>query len=113
MGGLILDVIIAYLIKSVLRLRHAWASSKWQRVQAKVDSAWLGGGWVWDCPTAYVAYTYDFAGQKYSATDSKPFIISASATRRVESFKRGEMPVVRVNQMQPDRSVLVQRDQLT
>ena len=111
MGGLILDVIIAYLIKSALRLRRAWGSSKWQRVHAKVDSSWLGGGWVWNCPTAEVAYTYEFAGQTYSATDSDPFFLTETAKGQVERFRPGESAIVRVNPVQPTRSVLKQADQ--
>ena len=111
MGGLILDVVLAYLIKSALRLRRAWGSSKWQRVQAKVDSSWLGGGWVWNCPTAEVAYTYEFAGQTYSAIDSSPFFLTETAKGQVERFRPGEAAIVRVNPVQPTRSVLKQADQ--
>ena len=111
MGGLILDVIIAYLIKSALRLRRAWGSSKWQRVQVKVDSSWLGGGWVWNCPTAEVAYTYEFAGQTYSAIDRNPFFLTETAKGQVERFRPGEAAIVRVNPVQPTRFVLNQADQ--
>lgn len=111
MGGLILDVVIAYLIKSTLRLRRAWGSGKWQRIQAKVDSSWLGGGWVWNCPTAEVAYTYEFAGQVYSAIDSNPFFLTETAKGQIERFRPGELAIVRVNPSQPTRSVLKQADQ--
>ncbi len=111
MGGLVLDVIIAYLIKSALRLRRLWGSSKWPLVHAKVDSSWLDGGWVWNCPTAEVAYTYDFEDQTYSAIDSKPFMIEASVLQRVGRYRRGEAVRVRVNPVHPQRSVLKQADQ--
>ena len=111
LGGLILDVIIAYLIKSALRSRRAWGSSKWQRVQAKVDSSRLGGGWVWNCPTAEVAYTYQFAGQTYSAIDSNPFFLTETAEGQVTRLRPGEVAIVRVNPVQPTRSVLRQADQ--
>ena len=111
LGGLVLDVVIAYLIKSALRLRRLWGSSKWPVVQAKVDSSWLDGGWVWNCPTAEVAYTYDFEGQTYSAIDSKPFLIETSVEERVERYRAGESVRVRVNPVQPQKSVLKQADQ--
>ncbi len=111
MGGLVIDIVIAFLIKSALRLRRAWGSGKWQRVKAKVDSSWLGGGWVWNCPTTEVAYTYEFAGQTYSAIDSNPFLIESSAKVELERFKPGEHAVVRVNPMQPQRSVIEWADQ--
>ena len=111
MGGLVLDVWIAYLIKSVLRLRRLWGSSNWPVVRAKVDSSWLDGGWIWNCPTAEVAYTYDFEGQTYSAIDSKPFMIEASVLQRVGRYRRGEAVRVRVNPVHPQRSVLKRADQ--
>ncbi len=111
MGGLILDVIIAYLIKSALRVRRAWGSSRWQRVQAKIDSSSLAGGWVWNCPTAEFAYTYEFSGQTYSAIDSHPFFLTETAKGEVERFHPGEAAIVRVNPVQPTRSVLRQTDQ--
>jgi hypothetical protein len=111
LGGLVLDVVIAYLIKSALRLRRLWGSSRWPAVQARVDSSWLGGSWVWNCPTAEIAYTYEFAGQTYSAIDSNPFFLTETAKRQVERFRRGEAAIVRVNPVQPTRSVLKQADQ--
>ncbi len=111
MGGLVLDVIIALLIKSGLRLRRAWGSGKWPLVQARVDSSSLGGGYVFDCPTVYVGYTYDFDGKTYSGIDSKPFYFDWSAKKRVERFCQGGVAVARVNPMQPERSVLMEADQ--
>jgi hypothetical protein len=99
------------LIKSALRLRRTWVRSKWQRIQAKVDSSRLGGGWVWNCPTAEVAYTFEFAGQTYRATDSTPFFLTETAKGQVEHFQPGETVIVRVNPVQPTRSVLKQADQ--
>jgi len=111
LGGLVIDIVIAFLIKSALRLGRAWGSSKWQRVKAKIDSSWLGGGWVWNCPTTEVAYTYEFAGQTYSAIDSNPFLSESSANVELERFKAGEQAVVRVNPIEPKRSVIKWADQ--
>ena len=111
MGGLVIYILIAFLIKSALRLRRAWGSGKWQRVEAKVDSSYLAGGWVWNCPTTEVAYTYKFAGQTYSAIDTNPFLSEGSANVELERFRPGKHAVVRVNPMQPQRSVLKWADQ--
>ena len=108
MSGLVVDVVIAYVIKSALRLRRLWGSSRWPAVHARVDSSSLGGGWVWNCPTAEIAYTYEFAGQTYSAIDSNPFFLTETAKGQVERFRRGEAAIVRVNPVQPTRSVLKQ-----
>ena len=111
MGGLVIDVLIAFLIKSALRLGRAWGSGKWQCVEAIVDSSHLAGGWVWNCPTTEVAYTYTFAGQTYSAIDCNPFLSESSANVELERFTPGKHAVVRVNPMQPQRSVIKWADQ--
>lgn len=111
MGGLVRDVVVAHLIKSALRLGRFWGSNKWKPVQAKIDSSWLGGGWVFNCPTAEVACTYKFGGQTYSAIDSQPFFIENSAKLRVARYRAGEAAIIRVNPVQPQESLLRQADQ--
>ena len=111
MGGLFIDILIAFLTKSALRLRRTWGSGKWQRVKARVDSSCLAGGWVCNCPTAEVAYTYEFAGQTYSVIDSNPFLFESSAKVELECFRPGKHAIVRVSPMQPQRSVIEWTDQ--
>jgi len=106
LGGLVLDVIIAYIIKTALRWRRAWRSSNWQRVQARVHSSRIGGGYVCNCPTADVAYSYEFAGERYSAIDRNPFFFPVSAEEAAARLQAGENVVARVNPTQPQESVL-------
>ncbi|HET6844016.1 MAG TPA: DUF3592 domain-containing protein [Candidatus Angelobacter sp.] len=108
MGGLVLDVVIAYFIKLILRLRRGWGSSKWKLVKARVDSSRIEDDWV---STVEVAYTYDFDGHIYSGIDSNPFLSDRFAKERVELFQPGQMAMVRVNQLQPQRSFLKRSDQ--
>jgi hypothetical protein len=109
--GLIIDVLIAYIIKQVVRLHRTWGSSGWKRVEAKINSSVLGGGWVWNCPTVEIAYTYGFDGQTYRGLDRKPYFFDGPAEVRVTRFKPGETAIVRVNPQQPQTSVLVHDDQ--
>jgi hypothetical protein len=66
-------------------------------VEAKIDSAHVGGGWVWNCPTAEIAYTYDFEGQTYSAIETIPYLLESVAEATVERFRVGEIAIIRVN----------------
>jgi len=68
------------------------------------------GGWVWNYLTAEVAYTYDFEGQTYRGIDSKPFLTETSVKERVEHYRAGGAVRVRVNPVQPQKSVLKQAD---
>lgn len=106
MGGLFIDVLIAYLIKSVRRLRRLSGSNGWERVEGRVRSARLGGGWFWNCPTADVVYTYEFGGQPYSSLDSTPFLFTASAKDQLQRYRTGEGAIIRVNPIEPQSSVL-------
>lgn len=106
MGGFVLDVIIAYIIKTAVRWPRAWGSTRWERVQARVHSSRVGGGFVWDCPTAEVAYSYQFAGERYSAIDSNPFFLTRSAEEAAERLRAGAKVMVRVNPASPQQSLL-------
>jgi hypothetical protein len=106
LGGLVIDIYIAYVIKSILRIVRNWGSVSWEKAQAKVDSSWLDGGWVWNCRTADVAYTYEFAGTTYSAIDSKPFLLETFAEDRVKKFRPGQSVSVWINPKEPKKSVL-------
>jgi hypothetical protein len=102
--GLIADVIIVYVFKLILRTIRRCQSSKWQLVMGRIDRSVVGGGWVLNCPTVEVDYTYEFEGQTYTAIDRKPFLSDKLATLDAEDFKVGEMAKVRVNPVQPQQS---------
>lgn len=106
MGGLFIDILIAYLVKSFVRLRRLSGSTRWQLVQGQVHSSRFGGGWVWNCPIAEITYTYKFAGKTYGATDRKPFLFDTSAKERVERFPAGQEVSIRVNPTEPQESAL-------
>ena len=107
MGGLVIDVVIAYIIRLIVRVFRLWRGSRWQLANARINSSSVGGGWVWNCPTTEIAYTYDFGGQTYSGIDTTPFMSKSSAEDKAELFKGGETAKVRVNPSEPERSVLI------
>jgi uncharacterized protein DUF3592 len=104
--GLIVDVIVAYVIKLILRTVRRWQSRNWPLVMGRIDRSVVGGGWVFNCPTVEVAYTYDFKRQTYSAIDRKPFLSDKLATLDAGDFKVGAMAKVRVNPVRPQQSFI-------
>jgi hypothetical protein len=110
-GGLFLDVFIAFIVKLILRAKRSWGSSKWKLVKAKIDNSCVGGGWVMNCPTAEVGYAYEFNGMTYSVIDAQPFFMDSSAKYYVARRTRGETAFVRVNPDEPKRSGLRRADQ--
>lgn len=111
MGGLIIDVVIAYIIRLVVRFARTLRSGKWPTIEARIDSALVGGGWVWNCPTADIAYTYAFGGQTYSSIESIPYMFESVAKTTVDRFQAGEAVKVRVNPSDPQQSILKQSEQ--
>ena len=109
--GLIIDVVIAYLIKLTLRFGRAWGSGSWKLLSAKIDSSRFDDNWVWNCPTVHIAYIYELGGETYSGEDSRPFFFSRFGEEDAERFKPGETAVVRVDPHQPQRSILRRVDQ--
>ena len=109
--GLIIDVLIAYLIKLTVRVGRLLKSGSWKQISAKIDSSSFEDKWVWNCPTVHITYTFQLDGQNYSGKDSNPFFFPRLGQEDAERFKPGEMALVRVNPREPTRSVLRRGDQ--
>jgi hypothetical protein len=109
--GLIIDVLIAYVIKLIVRLGRARGSSNWRLVTATIATSRFDDNWGWNCPTVHIAYTYQLDGETYSGQDSKPFLFSRLGEEGAECFKPGETAKVRVDPHEPERSVLRRADQ--
>jgi Protein of unknown function (DUF3592) len=106
MVGLDIDVVIAFLIKVMLRLWRARGSGSWKAVRAQIDSCRFDDSWAANCPTVHIGYTYEYEGKTYSGRDSKPYLSSRFAEEYAERFREGETAMVRVNPQHPEKSVL-------
>lgn len=78
MIGWYLDVLVGYLIRSVIRLVRTWRSKKWPIERATISSTTcpfqpIGG------PVAEIGYTYIHNGEDYSGVYTKGFLLSGSA----------------------------------
>jgi len=109
--GLIADVLIAYVIKLIIRLGRLWRSNSWRPVTAKIVASRFEDNWVFNCPTVHIVYTYQIDEEPYSGTDSKPFLFSNFGENDAQRFKPGETATVRVDPHEPERSVLRRADQ--
>lgn len=90
LSGLFIDVLIAYVIKLIIRLRRLRGSRNWRPVTAKIVASRFEDNWVWNCPTVHIVYTYQIDGQPYSGMDSKPFFFSSSH-RESRSARAGKI----------------------
>ena len=106
MLGWYLDVLVSYLIRTLVRLVRTLQSKRWNVEKATVSSAVcpvaVAGG-----PVAEVGYTYIYDGEYYSGIYTKGFLLKDSAQEYVNGIVLGAEIPVRVNPANPERSVFV------
>ena len=107
MMGWYLDVLIGYLMRTVVRLFRTWRSKKWPIEKGTISSTTcptqpIGG------PVAEIGYTYIHNGEYYSGVYRKAFLLTGSAKDYVHQFLVGTEIYLRVNPTQPETSVFVE-----
>jgi hypothetical protein len=110
MGGLIVDVFIAYLFKTATRKFRARKSRGWPIAVANIaESRWSPGGF--GCPTAQIVYLFTFEGKSFGAMNEVPFILPFGAQSYVSRFPVGSSLRVRRDPTDPNISVVCESDQ--
>lgn len=110
LGGWYLDVVVGYLIRSIVRLVKLHRSDGWPLENAVVSGsrcppAPYGG------PVAEISYTYNYAGSYYAGVHREPFLWRSSAEDYAARFISGNHIVIRVNPKRPEISIVRQDDQ--
>jgi hypothetical protein len=108
MAGFVIDILIAFLFKSLVRAFQYVGSSSWHRSQAKILRSTLLHP-TFGCSSASVRYQILDSGVKDS--DEIPFLMSWHAKDCVEDFHSGGRITVRVDPEHPDRTYLFEWDQ--
>lgn len=109
MGGWYFDVLIEFLIRSVVRWAKSWRSHHWPVVEAKLAGVtvlpYTGG-----CEKTQLVYRYRFEGQYYGGYIEKPFLSRTSAEEYAKEFKAENMLPIRVRPDTPEISFLRDED---
>ncbi|MGO8814105.1 MAG: DUF3592 domain-containing protein [Terriglobia bacterium] len=103
MGGLLVDVIIAYIFKTISRGVEIRRAGSWPNVKGTVLTAGVqtpGYG----CPTCEVVYTFVLDGRKYSGMHEKPFMAGDSAKDYASRFQPGQEILVGYDPASPSSS---------
>ena len=110
MIGWYFDVVIGYLIRTVICLVKARRSNAWPVNKATVASsfcpAFSYGGSV-----AEVGYTYIHEGSYYYGVHREPFLLHGSAKEYAARFLRGGGIIIRVKPGEPETSLVRDEDQ--
>jgi hypothetical protein len=110
MPGFVLDIIIEYLVRVVIRLIRALRARSWPTERATItETGYRPGGF--GCAVADLAYEYSFAGKLYPGTNANPFMWTSSAKDYSGQYSSGDEIIVRVNAKKPESSVMLEQDQ--
>jgi hypothetical protein len=104
MAGWLLDVLLEYLGRVLVRAVRLLNSEDWPIVNAKVLDADCCDA-AFGCPVATVYYEYVVDGQNYRGIHKKPFLASTSGQIYAEDVAKAAEFKVRVSRGDPSKSV--------
>jgi hypothetical protein len=109
MLGWYFDIVIGYLIRTVVRFFKMRRSGVWPIERAVISSVTCPR-FVYGGPYAELGYTYTCKGGYYAGIHRKPFMLRGSAENYVAQRQVGEEIAVRVNPTQPEASIVAVDD---
>jgi hypothetical protein len=109
MLGWYVDIVIGYLIRTVVRFFKMRRSETWAIERAVISSVNCPR-FVYGGPYAELGYTYTHNGEYYAGVHRKPFMLRSSAESYVAECQVGEEIAVRVNPTQPEASIVAVDD---
>jgi hypothetical protein len=105
MIGWYFDVIVGFLIRTVIRFFKLRSSGAWPVESGTVCAATCPAA-VYGGPVAELGYTYIHNGEYYSGVHTKAFMLRSSAADYVSKIHIGSQIAVRVKPTDPETSVV-------
>ena len=105
MIGWYFDVVVGYLIRTVVRFVKIRRSETWLIERATISSVTCPPA-VYGGPVAELGYTYIHNGEYYSGVHRKAFILKSSAENYVAQIHIGAQIAVRIKPTQQETSVV-------
>jgi hypothetical protein len=87
MGGLVADIYMEYVFRTILRGIRLIRSRNWPLVSGKISSAHSSKA-GFGCDVATVSYEYVVDGVKFNGSFEKPFVLQSSGERYADSLKK-------------------------
>jgi hypothetical protein len=107
--GLILDNIVVFLYRVIVRAADQYRSRNWATTVGVVENAYSEGG---SYPFAEVVYTYSVNNQNYSGRYTKGYWLEASARQYINHFPEAGKLVIRYQTEKPGTSSVRETEQL-
>jgi len=105
MIGWYFDVVIGFLVRTVIRFVRLRSSEAWPVEKGTVSAATCPAA-VYGGPVAELGYTYIYEGEYYSGIHRKAFMLRSSAENYVSQIHIGSQIPVRVKPTGPETSVV-------
>jgi hypothetical protein len=106
-AGWYVDIIVGYLVRTLVRFIQTWQSEGWPVERGTISSAICPPA-SYGGPVAELGYTYIHKGEYYSGVHRKAFVLRSSAEDYVGQIPIGAEIPVRVKPTQPEASVVVE-----
>jgi hypothetical protein len=106
----VLDVLIEWLIRVLVRCYREVQALGWERREARVDSVLPARGHTAGSQIAEIHYWYKVAAEHVTACNRKPFFIGRSMDSYLAQFSGNKTVWVRVSPADSSRSVLFDGD---
>lgn len=105
MIGWYFDVVVGFLIRSVVRFLRIRSSGTWPIEKGTISSAICPLA-AYGGPVAELGYTYIHKGEYYSGVHRKAFMLRHSAEAYVSQIVIGSQVAVRVKPTHPETSIV-------
>jgi hypothetical protein len=105
MAGWILDIIVEYLVRVVMRIVQLLRSRPWPTATATVtSSSYVKAGF--GCDIVNVSYKYRVNGESYAGVYKKPLFLGSFYRNYVTRFPSGTELIIRVKPGNPSISIM-------
>ena len=105
MGGLVLDVFVAFLFRTAANCFRRIRGRSWPSIKAVVFQSYLEGSGGFGCAATTISYDYRVGGEKYSATHDEPCLSHSSGKYFAQLYPEGKEIAIRYKPDDPSRSV--------
>lgn len=107
MGGLVIDIYVAFAIKGLIRLFWMIRTISWRRLQANVLRSSRDSDW---CPVVTVSYEFHGSSGTESGETVIPFLFTQTADRYARALTAGRPIMLRVAPEDSSETIFFPRD---
>lgn len=105
MGGLVIDIWILFLVRTLAVSVRRIRSRKWPKVRATVFQSFVEPGGGFGCAVTTVSYYYLVGEESHSGTHDEPSLSHSAADWVARLYSKGKEITIRYHPHDPSHSV--------